>query len=144
MNCSHCDNILVTKSFADPVTQRKYFINDYISCTTDFIIYRLSCSCPGIFYIGRTKRRLKDRLWEHKHAIKTKNFDYPIARHFAEAHNSNESILRIMGIEHIKPLIRGGDRLRKLCQRETFWIHELRALHPPFGLNDDIEYMCFL
>ena len=143
MNCSHCENVLVTKSFSDPRTQRKYFINDHISCTTEFLIYRLSCSCPGIFYIGRTKRRLKDRLWEHKYAIRTKNFDYPIARHFAEVHNSNETFLRIIGIEHIRPLTRGGDRLRKLSQRESYWIHKLDALNPP-GLNEDIEFMRFL
>ena len=128
MHCPHCDNVLPCKSFIDFKTQRKYIIKDFINCSSDHIVYRISCSCPGIFYIGRTKRRLRDRLAEHKYAIRTKNFDYPIARHFAEVHNSNDSALRIIGIEHIKPLIRGGDRIKKLNQRESFWIHQLDAL----------------
>ena len=143
MHCPHCDNVLPCKSFIDFKTQRKYIIKDFINCSSDHIVYRISCSCPGIFYIGRTKRRLRDRLAEHKYAIRTKNFDYPIARHFAEVHNSNDSALRIIGIEHIKPLTRGGDRIKKLNQRESFWIHQLDALNFP-GINESIEYMCFL
>ena len=143
MHCPHCINVLPTKTFTDFKTQRVYTIKDHISCSSDHVIYRLTCSCPGIFYIGRTKRRLKDRLAEHKYAIRTKNFDYPIARHFAQAHNSSDSDLRIVGIEHIRPLLRGGDRLRKLNQREAYWIHELDSLNLP-GINDSIELMCFL
>lgn len=143
MHCPHCDNVLQTKTFTHFKTQRTYKIKDFINCNTTHIVYLLSCTCPGIFYVGRTKRRLRDRLAEHKYAIRTNNHDYPIARHFTKIHNSNDSILRIIGIEHIKPLIRGGDRIQKLNQRETYWIHNLDALYAP-GLNDYIEFMCFL
>lgn len=66
-----------------------------------------------------------------------------MARHFAQFHNKNDSLLKIEGLEHVKPLIRGGNRIRKLNQRETFWIHNLDALNYP-GLNEDIEFTCFL
>ena len=140
MNCPHCSNVQQTKTFIDFKTKKLYKINDFINCNTTFVI---TCTCPGIFYIGRTKRRLRDRLAEHKYAIRTNNHVYPIARHFQAVHNSNDSLLHITGIEHIKPLIRGGDRLKKLNQRETFWIHSLDALTSP-GLNEDIDFMCFL
>ena len=81
--------------------------------------------------------------WLNINAIRTNNHVYPIAGHFQAVHNSNDSLLHITGIEHIKPLIRGGDRLKKLNQRETFWIHSLDALTSP-GLNEDIDFMCFL
>ena len=143
MNCPHCTNVLQTKTFVDLKTQKTYKINDFINCNTTHVIYRLTCTCPDIFYVGRTKRRLRDRLAEHKYAIRTSNMNYPIARHFSQCHNNNDTLLRITGLEHIKPLVRGGDRLKKLNQRETFWIHTLDALTHP-GLNEDIDFMCFL
>ena len=143
MNCPHCFNVEQTKSCINLKTNKTYKINDFINCNTTFVIYRLKCTCPGVFYVGRTKRRLRDRLAEHKYAIRTNNMVYPIARHFKDVHNSNDTLLRIIGIEHVKPLTRGGDRLRKLNQRETFWIHSLDALCTP-GLNEDIDFMCFL
>ena len=143
MHCPHCSNVEQTKTFMDFKTNKTYKINDFINCSTTHVIYRLTCTCPGVFYVGRTKRRLRDRLAEHKYAIRTNNMVYPIARHFKEMHNSNDGLLRIIGLEQIKPLTRGGDRLRKLNQRETFWIHSLDALCPP-GLNEDIDFMCFL
>ena len=51
-----------------------------------------------------------------------------IARHFKDKHNSNNALLRV---EHIKPLTRGGERLRKRNQQESFWIHSLDALNAP-------------
>lgn len=47
------------------------------------------------------------------YAIITNDMTYPIARHFQLVHNSNDSLLRIVGLEHISPLVRGGDRLLK-------------------------------
>jgi len=61
-----------------------------------------------------------------------------MARHFMETHNKNDSLLKIEVLEHIKPSIRGGDRIRKLNQREAFWIHELDALNFP-GVNESIQ-----
>ncbi len=75
------------------------------------MVYRLSCKC-GCFYVGRTKRRLKDRISEHKNAIRKANLDYPIAKHFQNVHNSNPEDLMVEGLETIKKNIRGGDRLK--------------------------------
>lgn len=40
-------------------------------------------------------------------------------------------------MEHIKPMVRGGDRIQKLKQRESFWIHTFDPLRYP-GLNEDM------
>lgn len=48
-----------------------------------------------------------------------------------------------MVVEVIEKNIRGGDRLKTLSQRETFWIDILQATHPP-GLNEDIDFSVFL
>ena len=86
---------------------------------------------------------MRDRLYEHKYAIRVNNQDYPMARHFSAYHNSNEKLLRIEAVEHVKPLVRGGDRIRKLNQRESFWIEKMGALRYP-GLNESIDYTCYL
>ena len=107
-----------------------------------FVVYRLSCTC-GCFYIGRTKCRLKDRVSEHKYAIRKANFDYPMAKHFFEAHDSNPGSLMVEGLESIQKNIRGGDRLKLLLQRETFYIYQMKATIYP-GLNEDIDFTPFL
>lgn len=57
-------------------------------------------SCK-VFYIGRTKRRLQDRLAEHKYDIHTENINYPMASHYLDFHNSNPSTLQTFGTDPI-------------------------------------------
>ncbi len=62
-SCNHCSNIKEGKQFCDFKTNKMYNIKAFINCNTTFVVYRLSCKC-GCFYVGRTKRRLKDRISE--------------------------------------------------------------------------------
>ncbi len=117
-------------------------MNHFANCNTKCVVYRLECPC-GHFYIGRTKRRFKDRLGEHKTAIRTKNQNYAMAVHYEEAGHGSPSSLRAVVLESVPPNIRGGDRVKKLLQRETFWIVTLQATKPP-GLNDEVDYLPFL
>lgn len=71
-NCNHCNNMVKTNTFIDVTSNREYSIYSFINCNTSFVVYRLECPC-GCFYIGRTKRKLKERLAEHKYAIRTSN-----------------------------------------------------------------------
>ena len=64
-------------------------------------------------------------------AIRTKNDNSPMARHFREKHNSDPSILRAIGIDHIPHTLRGGARQKQLNQRESFWIFKLKATQYP-------------
>lgn len=106
------------------------------------MIYKLECPC-GRFYVGRTKRKLKNRLAEHKQAIRTSNLLYPMAMHYKDAHQGNCNSLKICGLEHIPETIRGGDRLKKLLQRESYWIYTLKAMEFP-GLNGELDFSVFL
>ncbi len=85
----------------------------------------------------------KDRISEHKNAIRKANLDYPMAKHFQNVHHSNPEGLMVEGLETIKKNIRGGDRLKSLLQRETFYIYELQATVYP-GLNEEIDFSPFL
>lgn len=139
-SCNHCSHIDRSTSFKDP-SGKLYQLKGYANCNTTFVVYKLECDC-GCFYIGRTKRRLKDRLLEHKRAIRNHDQQYPMAMYFQTAgHNINT--LRVMVIETIPKSWRGGDRLKQLLQRETFWIVTLNATMFP-GLNDEIDFAPFL
>lgn len=66
-----------------------------------------------------------------------------MAVHYKEAHHSNPSSLKIIAIEIIPENVRGGDRLKRLLQKETVWIITLKATKLP-GLNDEIDFSPFL
>ena len=141
-HCCHCGNITKTDTFKDVHSNKTYKIKDFANCSSCFVVYKLTCPC-GYFYVGRTKRRLKDRLGEHKTAIRTKNPNYPMAVHYDAANHGDPSSLKAMALEVIPHHIRRGDRLKKLLQRETFWIVSLQATKFP-GLNDEIDFIPFL
>jgi len=125
-----------TNTFTDVTTNREYSIHSFINCNTSFVVYRLECPC-GCFYIGRTKRKLK----ENKN--KQLPVAYPMAPHYREANHGISDTLKIFGIEHVKISPRGGDRLKKLLQRESFWIYTLKANQYP-GLNLELDFSPFL
>lgn len=62
-----------------------------------------------------------------------------MAKHFKKVRKRNDSLLRVEGLESIRASIRGGNCLRSLLQRETFWIYKLNAVIYP-GLNEEIDY----
>lgn len=51
-------------------------------------------------------------------------------------------VIHIEDIEHIKPLVRSGDRIQKLKQRESFCVHRLDALKYP-AIYEDVDFTCF-
>lgn len=142
LRCNHCDTVEQNKYFKTHEAGQKYQIRQFINCNSCFVVYLLKCSC-GVFYVGQTKRRLRDRLWDHKNAIRRNNTDYAMAKHLSLVSLGETHTISIIGIEHIAPLIRGGHRHRKLLQQETKWIIKLRADRFP-GLNDEADFKCFL
>lgn len=142
-HCKQCDIVIKSKGFTNPVTQKFYSTNHFINCKTTHVIYILLCSLCNAFYVGRTKRRLQDRLAEHKYAVKINNFDYAIVKHFNDAHKGRSVSFSALGIEHVPLNIRRGDREKILNQKESRWIYNLKAMKFP-GLNDSIDMVSFL
>ncbi len=66
-----------------------------------------------------------------------------MVRHYNEVGHVTESSLKVIGIEYIPYSMRGGNRQKQLLQRETFWIHTLRATKSP-GVNEEIDVLSFL
>ncbi len=66
-----------------------------------------------------------------------------MANLFKNVHNSNPEGLMVEGLEMIKKNVQGGDRLKLLLQRDTFYIYDLQATVYP-GLNKEIDFSPFL
>ena len=66
-----------------------------------------------------------------------------MATHYQSAGHSNPDSLKAMAVEVVQDHVRGGDRLKRLLQRETFWIDKLKATSFP-GLNEEIDFSPFL
>lgn len=83
------------KLLSDFKASRTYTL--YKTCS----IYHLQCPC-GYFYVGRIKRKLKERITEHKYAICTGNEDDLMAKHYKQHHDCNPDSLKAVSIEMCK------------------------------------------
>ncbi len=134
-HCAQCSNTYKTYHFSHPHTNKKFPINSVITCDSMHVVYMLSCPC-GLVYVGKTTRKLKQRISEHKSSICCNDREYPVAVHFNDARHDISS-LRFCGIEKVSPPRRGGDHDLLLKCREAFWIYSLQTLSPK-GLNDEL------
>ncbi len=109
-----------------PHTVKSLSIRSVITCSTTHVVYLIRCPC-GLAYVGKTTRELRTRISEHRSTIRTGDEKSPVAAHFKRA-GHNVSALRYIGVERVDTSPRGGDRGKKLLQRETFWIHFLNTI----------------
>lgn len=98
-NCAQCNNTFKTSHFSHPHTGKKFPINSVITCSSTHVIYMIRCPC-GLAYVGKTTRKLKQRISEHKSSIRRNDPNYPIAIHFNNNHHDISS-LRFCGIEQV-------------------------------------------
>ena len=80
---------------------------------------------------------------EHRYAIRSGNMNYPMAKHYKEAKHGSDATLKVSGIEAISFDARGGDKIKRLKQREAYWIYALKGTSYP-GLNEDFDLTSFL
>ena len=79
-------------------------------------------------YVGQTKRALKLRVAEHKAAIRLKNMDYAIARHYINAGHGSPASLKFWGLEKVERSPREGDHNNRLLRRQAHWeVNSLRT-----------------
>ncbi len=138
-NCTSCTKYVKCKSLTHFCTLNIYKIRQLITCKSTYVIYIIICPCLQL-YVGKTTRALHTRMIEHTSAIRRPDDTSSISHHFKSA-NHSLSDMKFLGIERILPHRRGGDRDKKLLQREAFWIFELKSLFPE-GMNEELELSC--
>ncbi|XP_018108445.1 uncharacterized protein LOC108711328 [Xenopus laevis] len=138
--CKCCRFINKSDQFQSTNTQKCYKNRMYANCKTMNVIYLATCRC-GQQYVGKTTRRLKDRVLEHLACINRRDFSSAIAEHVIDKHQAMEQYVTFQVIEFIKLGKRKGDIEDKLTKREFHWILTLNTAKPK-GLNKegDIKY----
>ena len=99
-------------------------------CTTENVVYLISCSSCNKQYVGETKGPLNKRMNGHRDDWRHCRFERsPTAEHFHSADHDFLSNASVCCLEHNKEW---SDSTRKL--RESYWIRRLNTLCP-FGIN---------
>ncbi|OCT73971.1 hypothetical protein XELAEV_18032932mg [Xenopus laevis] len=131
--CSNCQkgDIVYHPRKGDPIKIREYY-----TCTSTFVVYIVKCPC-GYLYVGQTTRMIRDRIREHKSAIRLKKTDQAVASHFVEKDHGVQQ-LRFQVIDNVPKLQRGGDRNKELLIKEAWWIRCLETMEP-HGLNREYD-----
>lgn len=118
---------------------RTYPIKSLITCNTIGVVYVLECNC-GLQYIGRASRPLSVHIAEHFNNIKKGLRTHNFSKHFRNFHNRDP---KFWGLERVNKHWRGGNFIRHLSQRESFWIHETQVLAQG-GSNVKFDLNCFI
>lgn len=134
-------NVKKRKEFIATAT-KTYQIKDFITCSTTGVVYIMECEC-GLQYVGRTSRPLHVRIGEHITNIKKGLDSHNVSKHFKLCHKRNPTKLKFWGVEKVTPHWRGGNFIRQLSCRESFWVYELRV-GVPTGLNVEFDLNCFI
>lgn len=82
-------------------------------------------------------------IHEHIQAVQIGNIYSPIGKHIVKAHNYHVPGPLFWALEHVSPDARGGAWNKRILQRESRWIYNLKATFPP-GLNNVLSYRPFL
>ena len=126
--CEACPYILPGKEVQSPFCTAFVKINTALDCSSSNLVYGLFCdkeNCRQL-YIGKTERKLKERLSEHKTSVRN-NQKNVVGQHFNGPGHSLEN-LKITAIE--KVFKRGTATILK---RESLWINLFEAKFK--GLN---------
>ena len=132
----HVDIFLkVVATFTSNVTKRSYEVISHsktLNCTSDNVVYLITCNKCGIQYVGETSQKLRNN---HRSSLKRLTNLY-LYHHFSSDGHSEDDIC-IMPIEEITP----GDRANVTSirlEREDYWCRELCTYYP-YGLNDNVR-----
>ena len=114
-----CPILNVTNQFQSTIRQRKYPIQQRLDCTSDWLIYLVTCKkCKGQ-YVGKSKTVFKLRHSNHKREVK--NEIGGLGHHYGGRNGCGYQNLSITLIEQVQE-----KTMDYLASREVFWQHHLR------------------
>ena len=109
----------------------------HITCELSDIVYLITCSKCGKYYVGETGRAFRHRIYEHKLSVsKPKETRItPVSKHFTEKGHSVRDMkfsrLEWCSLKYNTP----KSEHRKM--REKWWMWNIGAIHP-IGINQFI------
>ncbi|XP_029469168.1 uncharacterized protein LOC115097463 [Rhinatrema bivittatum] len=138
--CSVCKFSLSVNFFIHPVSGKKMYLRNKTTCQSSSVVYIVQCPC-GLFYVGKTTRKVRIRILEHCSRIRNEVETAPLVKHWQEYHHTVEE-LRFFVIQEIHNR-RGGNINKTLLRLEQRLIFSLGTLWPK-GLNDKIDWVACL
>ncbi|XP_077133866.1 uncharacterized protein LOC143788239 [Ranitomeya variabilis] len=146
--CNVCGFMISDTGLTLPHIPKRIEPLSYFNCRTRNLVYALVCGCPKI-YVGYTTQELRRRVQQHLSGINTAGKDLEkgkqlssVAGHFFKEHGGSTRGLRVMGLEGVKPDIRGGNMVLDLLRRESKWIYNLNS-RAPVGINEELLFTGF-
>lgn len=127
--CTLCTiHIKETSTITSTTNKITFKINNNLNCNSKNIIYIITCAICGLQYVGETSRSARDRLTDHRSAIKTHK-ETPIGLHFnSPGHKTTDVIFTPVELMTT-------DNTNARRQREKFWCERLGSYFPN-GLNN--------
>lgn len=120
----------------------QYDIDYIISCYSTHIVYLHECTCVKQ-YMGRTTRRLRDRLRGHIYNIRRGYKHHSLSVHFRRVHPRNPKNMKFVGIDELQTHCRGCNKTHKVSKLEMRWVYEIKSFSP-FGHNIDWDINCVI
>ncbi|CAH2307103.1 Hypothetical predicted protein [Pelobates cultripes] len=112
LECVTCGHMIPGKTFTYPYTGQMFRIQHRLTCTSDFVVYKLVHPC-GLTYVGKTDLPLRERIRNYRSSIRTAYRDnkseLPVAKHFLELGHTLPS-MKLIAIDHVPLPRRDGDR----------------------------------
>ena len=134
-NCKCCPYIDVSGNIFSTTTEKHHNAKINVYCNSSNLIYCLTCKTSEKQYGGMTKRKLRQRLYEHSYNIRQGNVNDPIGRHFSKVpHNQDSSNVKVHVLSLITHPPDSRTALNMQLRFELYWIHSLRMTLPR-GLN---------
>ena len=130
-SCKYCPLLDKSNFIVNRFNNMKYHCKQNVCCQSSNLIYVLTCNVCQIQYVGQTKRKIMNRIWDHLNDIKRER-DTTVARHFNN--HGNQPDLKFNILEFIKchPDSERSKSLRDKCEKA--WMSRLNSWIPK-GLN---------
>ena len=136
-NCAICrDHLITSDSVTSTTTQQKFPIKQHIHCNSSNIIYIITCSLCNKQYTGQTSTTLRQRINNHKSAIRRTNTAESVASHF-KLTDHNIKHLRVQGVELVPVDPDKATNARRLSEAESRWMWAIKSHRITGGLNVD-------
>lgn len=115
--CGYLGNSHIIKSCSNGFSST---ITQLVNCNTRFVIYLVTCISCNIQYVGRTTRRLGDRMRDHFSHIRT-NKNTNLARHFNQFHHQSVQAYKLLKFRPLKGWIVPSSRAGRRCTEFLSW-----------------------
>ena len=108
--------IIVTRKWYNVVSP-----NSSMDCTTENIVYLITCRKCGIQYVGETGQKLRSRINNHRNRLRKMTNLYLYNHFYSDGHTEDD--INIMPIEKITS--DGAASSSRRLEREDYWCREL-------------------